>query len=48
MNPARSLGPAIAAMNFEGVWIYVVSPVIGAAFGSALYHFRRLPQSMIN
>lgn len=48
MNPARSLGPAIATMNFERVWIYVVSPVIGAVFGSALYHFLRLPKSLIN
>ena len=29
MNPARSLGPAIAALNFESIWLYVVSPVIG-------------------
>ncbi|KAH7652779.1 aquaporin NIP protein [Dioscorea alata] len=48
MNPARSLGPAIATMNFESVWIYVVSPVIGAVFGSTLYHFIRLPKSLIN
>ena len=29
MNPARSLGPAIAALNFESIWLYVVAPVIG-------------------
>ena len=29
MNPARSLGPAIAAQNFESIWLYVVAPVIG-------------------
>ena len=29
MNPARSLGPAIAALNFESIWLYVVAPVTG-------------------
>jgi len=29
MNPARSIGPAIAAMNFEHLWIYIVAPVLG-------------------
>jgi aquaporin Z len=28
-NPARSLGPAIISMNFEGWWIYWVGPLIG-------------------
>jgi aquaporin Z len=31
MNPARSLGPDIAAWDFTGWWIYVVGPVAGAA-----------------
>jgi aquaporin Z len=30
MNPARSIGPAIAAGSLGDVWIYVVGPVIGA------------------
>ena len=29
MNPARSMGPAIAALNFESIWLYMVAPVIG-------------------
>lgn len=33
MNPARSFGPAIAAMNFEHLWIYFAGPVIGAVLG---------------
>ncbi|KAJ0975012.1 hypothetical protein J5N97_016977 [Dioscorea zingiberensis] len=48
MNPARSLGPAIATMNFEEIWIYIVSPVIGTVAGSTLYQFLRLPNSMFN
>ena len=30
MNPARSLGPAVASMNFTAFWIYVLAPPIGA------------------
>lgn len=34
MNPARSLGPAIASFHFEFLWIYLSAPVIGAVLGS--------------
>ena len=30
MNPARSLGPALVASNFAGLWIYWTAPFIGA------------------
>nr|MCH9698927.1 aquaporin [Gammaproteobacteria bacterium] len=30
MNPARSLGPAIASMQLTSLWIYMIAPVIGA------------------
>ena len=30
MNPARSLGPDIAGVDFTGWWVYVAGPVIGA------------------
>lgn len=30
MNPARSLGPAIASMQLASLWIYLVAPIIGA------------------
>ncbi|KAJ0975021.1 hypothetical protein J5N97_016986 [Dioscorea zingiberensis] len=44
MNPARSLGSAIATMNFRGIWIYIIAPVTGAVAGSFAYHFVRLPE----
>jgi len=31
MNPARSIGPAVASMNFENLWIYISAPILGAA-----------------
>lgn len=30
MNPARSLGPALATGHLDSVWIYVVGPLLGA------------------
>lgn len=29
MNPARSIGPAVAAFNFDSLWIYLFAPIIG-------------------
>ncbi|XP_071726962.1 probable aquaporin NIP7-1 [Rutidosis leptorrhynchoides] len=34
MNPARSLGPAIVSFNFNGLWIYLTAPVLGAISGA--------------
>lgn len=31
MNPARSIGPAVASAEFAFLWIYLAAPVIGAA-----------------
>lgn len=33
MNPARSLGPAVASWHFEFLWIYLTAPIAGAAMG---------------
>jgi MIP family channel proteins len=41
MNPARSLGPAIAAGHFTSVWVYLTAPFLGAVAAAAAYRFLR-------
>lgn len=36
MNPARSLAPALVAMQFGNLWIYLVAPIMGAVAGVAV------------
>jgi len=45
MNPARSLGPALASGSFSGLWIYLTAPIVGALLGAALYHFIQCRES---
>lgn len=30
MNPARSLAPALVSMRLDGIWIYLIAPILGA------------------
>nr|XP_017220312.1 PREDICTED: aquaporin NIP1-1-like isoform X2 [Daucus carota subsp. sativus] len=41
MNPARSLGPAIVANRYTGIWIYMVGPIAGAVAGAWVYNIMR-------
>ena len=43
MNPARTLGPALANGNFNYVWMYFVGPFIGGSLGAILYDRLYLP-----
>lgn len=36
-NPARTLGPAIAAGNYADLWLYFVGPCVGAVLAALLY-----------
>ena len=37
MNPARSLGPALATGQWTDLWLYLAAPVAGAAVGALAY-----------
>ncbi|XP_010439792.1 PREDICTED: aquaporin NIP1-2 [Camelina sativa] len=38
MNPGRSLGPALVYSCYKGLWIYMVSPILGAVSGAWVYN----------
>ncbi|KAJ7566491.1 hypothetical protein O6H91_02G105800 [Diphasiastrum complanatum] len=42
MNPVRTLGPAIAANNYKGIWLYIIGCPLGALAGAAAYTLVRL------
>ena len=44
MNPVRTLGPAIAANNYKGIWIYFTAPFLGALCGAGVYSAIKLPE----
>jgi MIP family channel proteins len=41
MNPARSLGPALAATEVSELWIYIAAPLLGASLGALAYQLVR-------
>ena len=41
MNPARSLGPALAAGQWTDFWIYLAGPATGAVLGAFAYQLVR-------
>ncbi|KAL2608631.1 hypothetical protein R1flu_027204 [Riccia fluitans] len=44
MNPARSIGPAIAGNTFTSIWIYLLAPTLGALLGCWAYALIRGPK----
>lgn len=45
MNPARSLGPAVAAGIWDAHWIYWLAPILGAVAGAWTYETLRSARS---
>jgi MIP family channel proteins len=41
MNPARSLGPAIASGDYTSIWVYLTAPLLGAVLAAATYQLLR-------
>lgn len=44
MNPARTLGPAIAASAYGALWVYLSAPFLGAIAAMATYEWLRPAQ----
>ncbi|XP_022014704.1 nodulin-26 [Helianthus annuus] len=44
MNPARSIGPAIVANEYEKLWIFISSPILGALTATIVYSLLRQPK----
>ncbi|KDP27150.1 hypothetical protein JCGZ_19849 [Jatropha curcas] len=42
MNPARTIGPAIASAYYKGIWVYIVGPVAGTLLGAWSYNLIRV------
>ncbi|KAM1010505.1 hypothetical protein EV1_045462 [Malus domestica] len=45
MNPIRTLGPGVATGNYNGFWIYLVAPPLGALAGVVAYTAVKLPNN---
>tara|TARA_R110002072_G_scaffold276051_1_gene437369 strand:+ start:99430 stop:100146 length:717 start_codon:yes stop_codon:yes gene_type:complete len=41
MNPARSIAPAIFSGDITHLWLYILSPIIGAILGAKTYEWIR-------
>ena len=37
VNPARALGPMLVAGRFEGLWAYLLGPLLGGVAAALLY-----------
>ncbi|KAI7754928.1 hypothetical protein M8C21_027038 [Ambrosia artemisiifolia] len=41
MNPARTIGPALASNNYKAIWVYIIGPVLGTTSAVRCYSFIR-------
>lgn len=48
MNPARSIGPAVASHYYKGIWVYVLGPVCGTLLGAWSYNIIRVPDKPVS
>ncbi|TIH33890.1 MIP/aquaporin family protein [Subtercola vilae] len=43
MNPARTFGPDLISMNFDGFWVYTAGPLIGTGLAVGIAYILRGP-----
>ena len=48
MNPARSIGPALASGHVEHLWIYLIAPVVGVLLAAPTCRLLRGPNCCTN
>ncbi|XP_022740781.1 aquaporin NIP2-1-like [Durio zibethinus] len=48
MNPARTIGPALASAQYKGIWVYVVGPAIGTLTGTWSYNLIRMTDKPVD
>ncbi|KAF4394882.1 hypothetical protein CsatB_008345 [Cannabis sativa] len=48
MNPARSIGPAIVLGIYTKIWVFIVSPILGAMAATLVYSIVRVPKPEIS
>ena len=39
VNPARSFGPALFAGKLDGIWVFLLAPLVGGALAAIVYRF---------
>ena len=39
VNPARSFGPALIAGSFDGIWVFLLAPLVGGALAAVVWRF---------
>ena len=39
VNPARSFGPALIAGKLDGIWVFLLAPLVGGALAAVVYSF---------
>jgi aquaporin Z len=48
VNPVRSLAPAVVSGSYEGLWVYLIAPMLGSVVGWGVYAFLMSPSDEVS